>query len=238
MRVDFANTVLELLPQRAAWWPAERALLVADLHLGKDAHFASAGRPIPVGDFGPTGRTLATLDAALDATRAERLIVLGDLFHAGGPGYHAAVEALIAWRSRRRTLSLTLVRGNHDVKAGDPASELGFECVDEPWSIQGLSLRHTEFRRDAGPESSKVRVEPPRASPSPGIHGHLHPIVRMDGPAAATSRSACFWLRRDPHTLILPAFGAFTGGKVVSPTRGDRVFVPGDGRVIEMKLVR
>lgn len=231
LRVTLGNAVLDLMPHRAAWWAEQRALLVADLHLGKDAHFASAGRTIPVGDAGPTGRTLAILDSALDATGAERLIVLGDLFHAGGPGYHAAVESLCMWRMRRPTLQLTLIRGNHDLKSGDPADELGFECVDEPWSMSGLSLRHTASN-DAGPESgggAKVRV--------PGLYGHLHPVVRMEGPALSSLRAPCFWLCGG-HTLVLPAFGAFTGGKVVAPSLGDRVFVPTPDRVVEMKFVR
>lgn len=232
MRVELASVVLDLMPHRSAWWAEERTLLVADLHLGKDAHFASCGRAIPVGGAGPTGRTLAILDDALAATRADRLIVLGDLFHAGGHGYHAAVECLFAWRSRCRSLSITLVRGNHDLKAGDPADELGFECVDEPWTMAGMALRHTESQ-DAGPESAKVRV------PSPCAYGHIHPVVRMGGPALASARSPCFWLRKASggDTLVLPAFGAFTGGKVVAPARGDRIFVPAADRVVEMKLV-
>jgi DNA ligase-associated metallophosphoesterase len=231
LRISLANVVLDLLPCRAAWWAGERALLVADLHLGKDAHFVSAGRPIPAGDSGPTGRTLGALDDALDATGARRLVVLGDLFHAGGPGYHAAVDALVRWRSRRRALTITLVRGNHDLKSGDPAANLGFECVDEPWPMGGLALRHTESSEDARPKSAKVGIPGP-----PCVFGHLHPIVRMDGPAASSARARCFWLRRS--SLVLPAFGSFTGGKVVAPGRGDRVFVPAPDRVVEMKLVR
>jgi DNA ligase-associated metallophosphoesterase len=231
VRVDLASAVLELLPQRAAWWPSERTLLVADLHLGKDAHFASAGCPVPAGEAGPTGRTLSVLDEALCTTRAERLIVLGDLFHAGGPGYFAAIDALAAWRGRWRTLGLTLVRGNHDVKAGDPACELGFECVDEPWTVggmgkqAGLALCHTECR-----SACAAGTAPPLL-----VHGHIHPVVRLEGPAASSMRAPCFWLRR--HALVLPAFGAFTGGAVVRPAPGDRVFIPGGGRVTEVALV-
>ncbi|MGB0515166.1 MAG: hypothetical protein ACPGJE_10045, partial [Wenzhouxiangellaceae bacterium] len=70
---------LELLPQRAVWWPAEDALVIADVHLGKDHVFRRAGVAIPAAVL---ERELAALDSLLGARPARRLIVLGDWVHA------------------------------------------------------------------------------------------------------------------------------------------------------------
>ena len=73
------GTALQLLPQRALWWPAARMVLVADVHFGKAATFRRAGQPVP---HGTTADNLARLDALLAATGADHLVFLGDFLHA------------------------------------------------------------------------------------------------------------------------------------------------------------
>ncbi|MBZ0171464.1 MAG: DEAD/DEAH box helicase, partial [Phycisphaerales bacterium] len=74
--IEFADEQLDLLPERAVWWPARRTLLVADLHLGKPASFRSAGAPVPEQ---VTGADLARLSSLIKTQHAQRVIVLGDL---------------------------------------------------------------------------------------------------------------------------------------------------------------
>jgi metallophosphoesterase superfamily enzyme len=47
MTIDLCGEVLELMPQKAIYWKRERALLIADLHLGKVNHFRKSGIPVP-----------------------------------------------------------------------------------------------------------------------------------------------------------------------------------------------
>ena len=73
----------------------------------------------------------------------------------------------------------------------------------------------------------------------PALCGHLHPGVRLH-PAGRTKRpgmrTPCYWFG---GTLgVLPAFGRFTGCAMIRPRERDRVFVVGNGRVIEMNGVR
>ena len=75
--VELASERLELLGERAVWWPDRRVLLIADAHLGKAGHFRKAGIPVPraVGEAG-----LRRIEALCHAYRPEELFFLGDLF--------------------------------------------------------------------------------------------------------------------------------------------------------------
>ena len=210
MEVELGGERVVLLPDRAAWLPAHATLLVADAHLGKAASFRRLGVPVPEAS---TDGTLARLDATIAATGARRIVFLGDLLHAArgrGPVLDAALQA---WRSRQAGLDLVLVRGNHDRKAGDPPPAWGLLAVAEPLRLGGLALRH-------------------HPQPEPGAYvlaGHVHPAAIVGGPAHQRLRLPCFWLGAEVG--VLPAFGEFTGGRVVEPEAGDRVFVAGGERV-------
>src|SRR4051812_6702373 len=69
-----AGEAVELLPQRALYWPAQQTLFVADVHLGKAAAFRAGGVPIP---RGTTANDLDRLSMLITVTGARRLIVLG-----------------------------------------------------------------------------------------------------------------------------------------------------------------
>ena len=138
--LELAGERVALLAERALWWPARRTLVVADVHLGKAATFRAAGIPIP---RGATSDDLARLDRALERTGATALVILGDLFHARvGREAPGTVAQVGGWRAGRPELDVLLVRGNHDIGAGDPPTELGLRCVDEPWDETPFVFRH------------------------------------------------------------------------------------------------
>src|SRR5258706_9161580 len=126
LTLTLAGETVELLPERALFWPRTRTLVVADLHWGKAATFRAAGIPIPAGT---TTSDLARLNAILDRTGARRILILGDLFHAA-PGRAAptTLAMLRRWRASHANVDMLLVRGNHDRHAGDPPAELEIEC--------------------------------------------------------------------------------------------------------------
>lgn len=204
---------LALLAEKALWWPDESTLFVADPHFGKDAAFRSAGIPVPAAC---AQETLDRLDRALQRTAAERLVFLGDFLHAQSGRTAAIFEALTAWRARNRPLRIDLIRGNHDLRAGDPPEALEIACLPEGHTYGSLALHH----------------DPPS---SPGaalaLCGHLHPAVRLHD-AAGEVRLPCFWMR--DRVCVLPAFGAFTGMKVIRPRRGESVYVVVQDRVLEV----
>src|SRR6478672_10748242 len=120
---------LWLLADKAIYWPKEKALLIADVHFGKAAAYRALGQPVPQGT---TSKNLARLDVLLEKYAVERIIFLGDFLHA--PKSHAptTLASLQKWRQKHAGIECILVRGNHDLKAGDPPSYLNIEVVTEP----------------------------------------------------------------------------------------------------------
>ncbi|WP_018407207.1 ligase-associated DNA damage response endonuclease PdeM [Methylocystis rosea] len=190
---------LVLLPQRAVWRVETRTLFVADAHLGKAATFRTLGQPAPKGT---TRDNLDRLDALIDRFNPTRLVFLGDLFHARQAHAPRVAASFLDWRRRHAALRLTLVRGNHDRRAGDPSEQLGIELVDEPYDAEGIVLRHHPLASDEC-EGQGATI----------LAGHLHPCVRLRGAARDSVRLPCFVLQE--RQVVLPAFGAFTGGALV-----------------------
>ncbi len=204
-RVAGDEGVLWLLPQRAVWWPAERTVFVADVHLGKAAAFRAAGVPVP---GGTTGDNLQRLSTTLQVTGAHRLVVLGDWLHARAALTPAVRQALQAWRAAHAALECVLVRGNHDAHAGDPPAELDFRVVEEPWPLGPWVCRHAPPAASV-PDHGGVPSAPRRLA----LCGHVHPVAALRGPARERLRLPCYVLT--PSALCLPAFGSFTGGHPV-----------------------
>ena len=214
--VEWFGERLDLLAERAVWWPAKSTLLVADIHLGKDASFRRYGIPIPMG----SGQNdLNRLTALLGATGARRLVFLGDLLHARSGMTDSTRDLVHGWRQRHKELTVILVRGNHDRSAGDPPPDWEIECVSEPFQDPPFLLCHA----------------PPQGVPvSAALAGHLHPAVTLVGPANTSMSLPCFWMRS--HTLVLPAFTSFAGRPEIAPEPGDRIFVIGEGQVAEVPV--
>ncbi|MCQ3015584.1 ligase-associated DNA damage response endonuclease PdeM [Pseudomonas tremae] len=208
--VTLAGEELWLLADKAIYYPAERTLLIADAHFGKAAAYRKLGQPVP---HGTTQTNLRRLDTLLNTYACDQLIFLGDFLHA--PESHAAgtLAALEQWRAERSTLKITLIRGNHDKRAGDPPAYLGINVVADPLVLGPFALQH----------------EP---DPHPTLHvlaGHVHPVYRLHGRGRQSLRLACFYLGQ--RVSLLPAFGEFTGGFRIQPIENTQVYVTGGDAV-------
>ena len=185
-------------PSGIAYWPAEDAVLVADLHLEKGAAFARRGQLVPPFD---TATTLRRLSQVLERWQPSRVFALGDSFHdERGAAEMPARERgeLAALMSGR---DWVWIAGNHDPK---PPEGLGGECCDVV-ETAGLTLIH----------------EPDPDGPVGEIAGHLHPKAVVVRRGRAVSRS-CF--AADPRRMVMPSFGAYTGGLSVFHTAFDGLF--------------
>ena len=210
---DWGGSTLLLCPERAAFWPGERLLLVADFHLGKAHSFRRLGVPVP---GGTSEANLVRLGALVDRLQASEVVFLGDFLHAARSRSGPGIAAFAAWRAARPGLRLGLVRGNHDQRAGDPPAELGIHVVDEP------SLR--------GPWALCHYPAPPAGPAGPAVlAGHLHPGAVLAGKAMDRLCLPAFHAARG--VLVLPAFGEFTGLKAVPREEGDQCFVT-DGQQV------
>lgn len=184
--LSFAGHDFLALADGALYWPARRALLVADLHFEKASWFASRGQMLPPYD---SIATLTALEALVERTGAHALWCLGDSFHdsAGCDRLPDAARARLTGLTAR--LDWHWITGNHDSLMGDPCGG----TIREEAEVDGLVLRHEADPRD----------------PRPELSGHFHPKLRVTVRGRHVARR-CFVATATK--LILPAFGALTGG--------------------------
>ena len=186
VRFSFAGIELDALREGALFWPARRALLVADLHFEKASWFASFGQHLPPYD---SLVTLDALTALVERTAAAEIWCLGDSFHDSKGCERLPQAAQDRLRALTAATRWTWITGNHDAMMVD---HCGGEIVDEA-VVDGLVLRHEADPTDMRPELS----------------GHFHPKLRVRVRGRQVARR-CFVAT--PTKLILPAFGALTGG--------------------------
>ncbi|KQN25171.1 phosphoesterase [Sphingomonas sp. Leaf33] len=186
VRFSFAGVELDALREGALYWPARRALLVADLHFEKASWFASFGQHLPPYD---SLVTLDALTALVTRTGAAEIWCLGDSFHDAKGCERLPEVAQERLRALTAATRWTWITGNHDAGLVD---HCGGEIVDEA-VVGGLVLRHEACPSD----------------PRPELSGHFHPKLRVRVRGKQVARR-CFVAT--PTKLILPAFGALTGG--------------------------
>ncbi|PTW62105.1 putative phosphoesterase [Breoghania corrubedonensis] len=193
-----AGELLTLHLSGAVWWEAERTLIVSDLHLEKASSYATRGVMLPPYD---TAVTLDRLAAVIDHFEPARVISLGDSFHDG----EAAARMSMVNKTRLAMMQLgrewIWISGNHDPEA---SAGLFGEHTDEA-DFGALVFRHE-------PLADMVLGE---------IAGHLHPAGRIRRHGRSIRRP-CF--AGDHTRLVMPAFGALTGGLNVLEEPWDPLF--------------
>jgi DNA ligase-associated metallophosphoesterase len=213
--LHFAGEHLMLDPAGALVWPAAHMLAVADLHLEKGSSFAKRGQLLPPWD---TKVTLDRLALLLRRHRPQIVIALGDSFH----DLAGATRMLPGERARLRAMTeatrFIWVTGNHDPEPSDVAGT----SVEE-WHQGPLVFRHQA-----------------NSGCAPEISGHFHPKACIPARGTAVTRP-CFVT--DKARILLPAFGAYTGGlDVRDPVihglfpRGGRIFLLGRERLFSFKM--
>jgi uncharacterized protein len=181
------------------FWPGERTLIVADLHLEKGSFYAAGGRQmLPPYD---TRDTLLRLARAIDKFDADRVIALGDSFHDDDGATRMSADDLTILKIMQEDRDWIWLAGNHDPAASDRVGGTASEEI----AIEGLTFRHAPFAGRATHE----------------IAGHLHPAARLSI-YGHTIRRACFV--GNGRRLVLPAFGALTGGLNVLDAAFDPLF--------------
>lgn len=206
-------------PMGALFWPEQRLLAVSDLHLEKGSSFARRGMLLPPWD---THATLDRLTLLLRRWSPETVVALGDSFHdASGSGRLPATEQL-RLNAMARAHRFVWVQGNHDPS---PPAGLGGDWV-ETFAAGPMLFRHEAV-----------------AMADPGeVVGHHHPKATIPARSGSVSRP-CFVF--DGRRLMMPAFGAYTGGlDVRDPAihrlfpRGGRVFLLGKDRLFSFEIGR
>lgn len=220
----FAGHELALGAGRALYWPTERALLVADLHLEKASWFAARGSMLPPYD---SRDTLERLADAVRETGARRVITLGDNFHDDDGALRLDAHCTGMLEALTRALDWVWITGNHDEEL---PKGFGGTIVPE-LEVGGITLRHEARAGETAPELS----------------GHYHPKLRVNVRNRRIARP-CAVLGRGTggaERMILPAFGSLTGGldaghpeilRALQPAARIEALMPAKGRIARFPL--
>ena len=184
--IAVAGTTLIADPAGALFWPDEKLLVVADLHLEKGSSFAARGMLLPPYD---TATTLALLGRVIARYAPRLVIALGDSFHDGGGPARVMPQDRATLAGLQQGRDWVWIAGNHDP---DPAQDVG-GVFAKSVSLGPLTFRH----------------EPTHGMADGEIAGHLHPSARVSQRGRAVTRK-CF--AADDRRMVMPAFGAYTGG--------------------------
>jgi uncharacterized protein len=184
--VVIAGVTILADPAGALFWPEEKLLVAADLHLERGLAYAARGVLLPPYD---TAATLARLARLVERYTPRLVIALGDSFHDGGGPARMAEASRVELRALQRGRDWVWLAGNHDP---DPADNIGGRFADI-LALGGLTFRH----------------EPSSDASDGEIAGHLHPLACIVQRGRAVRRR-CF--ASDGRRLVMPAFGSYAGG--------------------------
>ena len=213
MEISLGPTKVELLPGRAAFLPASKSLIVADIHLGKAATFRERGLAVPEGS---NASDLGRLKGIIDFKKPKQLVIAGDLFHSAVGLSSSTIELFQEWL-KNLELPVILTEGNHDRRSW--FSRYRFPIDVSPYlRLDGLTFTHD-------PEDLSVTEY--------GIAGHLHPGIRIKEAPRQLLKIAGFLVRRKKH-LILPAFSEFTGIGPLKIGEEDQFFTEIKGTISEL----
>ncbi len=200
-----------LLPERALWWPAQKTLILSDLHWGKGGHFRKHGIAIPVNAQAGDEARLAQL---VSTHRAERLIIAGDMFHSK---QNKEVDMFAHWRNAHTALHIDLVAGNHDILPVQQYAEWNVTFHEPHYYIAPFQIVHDQV------EDAEGFI----------IHGHVHPAIRISGKGNQSIKLCCYC--HDASRLILPSFGQFTGSHLVKAEDHKHIYVIAENKVLQWK---
>ena len=204
--INIANNEFVLHPSGAVYWVEKKTLLLADVHLGKVAHFRKNGIAVP---RKAEGVFYQKIEALLQTFSVDRIIFLGDLFHSDQNNEWYLFAAWV----EQQTAELILVEGNHDVIPAWKFEQLKLTVVD---TLSEDNFNFSHFPKEV--YNSFV------------FCGHVHPGVKLKGGGLQRISLPCFY--HSKHQLILPAFGAFTGLHLLQAKLGDQVYVTTGKEVI------
>jgi uncharacterized protein len=198
---EVAGQALSLQPCGALWWESASVLVVSDLHLEKASAYAARGQMLPPYD---TGATLGRIKLLLDALHPAMVVSLGDSFHDRRARWRMSPQDADEVRALTAHADWIWIEGNHDPS---PPQDLGGRIMHE------LRVGALVFRHEPTPNPTRGEVA-----------GHLHPCARVVGRGRSV-RARCFV--SDGERMVMPSYGALTGGLNVLETAFSRLFPDG-----------
>ncbi|KEZ92209.1 ligase-associated DNA damage response endonuclease PdeM [Nonlabens ulvanivorans] len=208
LTISLAQQTFQLHASGAAYWVEQDTVLLADVHLGKSAHFRKNGMAIPAS---ADDMEYDKLNEVIELFNPSRLWFLGDLFHS----YINAEWHFFEQWVRSQTIELALIMGNHDVIGKEIFEKIGVKTYEQLHMGDVILTHH-----------------PQEISGKFNIAGHVHPSIKMKGVGRQRVKLPCFF--NNEFGLILAAFGDFTGTYTLKPKKGNRIFAIVEQEVMEL----
>jgi uncharacterized protein len=208
LQVVLFNNHFTIHANKTLYWHDQNALIIADVHLGKSAHFRKNGMALP---HYYAKEDIANLSHLLTNTTASKIFFLGDLFHSQWNEEWNPFAELI----KNNNKQYFLIEGNHDIIDKSHYEKIGIQILTE-FSFQNIYLTH----------------EPISKFQCLNICGHIHPGILLQKPGHKALRLPCFYLKND--TLMLPAIGATTGLHVMNEKTADEVWIVTGKEVLKL----
>ncbi len=205
-----------LSTDRCLYWEEEKALIVADLHFGKTGHFRKAGIAVPQNVF---KEDLQRLVSCIQHFKPEKLIVVGDLFHSEA---NKELELFKKWRKDLSSLTVQLVKGNHDILADEWYEKAGIEIMNYELRIKNFIFLHDIHHPSSIIHHSSLFT----------FSGHIHPGIYIKGMSKQSFRFPCFYFSK--NYSVLPAFSRFTGTHLIEPKKNENVFAIVNNEIIQI----
>ena len=201
---------LILTNQRALFWETEKALVLSDLHVGKSATFRKHGIPISKKVLEDD---LDRLKGLIEYFEAEKLIIVGDLFHAE---YNSDIAFFKDWIAQLN-IQIELIVGNHDRQSTRLYDTMSLKVYAKEKISHGIRFVHDEV----APSTEYFTIS-----------GHTHPGVLIRGKGRQHIKLPCYQVTS--QQLILPAFSKFTGLNTRNMPEGCANYAFTDSEVFEI----
>lgn len=205
LTIQIHNQHLVLHHYGVIFWKEKKILLIADVHLGKIAHFRKNGFAVPVI---LQEVNYKKLDEVVSLFNPEKIFFLGDLFHSNK---NSDFENFSLWVKKNNS-AIFLIEGNHDI-----INKISFEKLTVKF-VDNLIIDTFYFAHI--PEVKEGYFT---------FSGHIHPAILLKGLGKQKLKLPCFYLQE--KQLILPAFGTFTGTHLINPKENELVFVIAEDEV-------
>lgn len=202
-----------LSPGRCIYWEEEKTLILSDLHFGKTGHFRKAGIAVPAHIY---KEDLQRLVEQVQYFQPNQIIIVGDLFHSIA---NKELELFSKWRESFSSITIGLVKGNHDILKDKDYAAMNMEVHPASWQQGPFSFCHDcdDLEEDAETYA---------------FSGHIHPGIRISGKARQALQFPCYYFTQ--NYCVMPAFSRFTGIALISPKKKEQVFAIADEQVIKI----
>ncbi len=203
----------------ALFLPTERALAIADVHLGIEDALQGEGVLVPRDHLAQVQQRLRRIFDELHVTPSDplrKILINGDLRHQFGPlsrVEHRESKEFLRWLAGWAE-HIILIEGNHDGSLAALAGERVVICksysVGDCWFVHGDSPSPSSPLPSEGEGSRGVRGER-----SWIVIGHEHPAVGLRDPITQRVEVyKCFLVGRfaEKNLLVLPSFNQLVKG--------------------------